>query len=91
MISVIIPVFNTKKEYIKRCINSILDQSYKDYEIIIVDDGSDPEYAYVLDDLKKTHLYMFFIKKMKGFQWHEIMGLKILREKLYVSWTRMIL
>lgn len=39
MISVIIPVYNGEK-VIKRCLDSIVSQSYKDIEIIVVDDGS---------------------------------------------------
>lgn len=39
MVSVIIPVFNTA-EYVERCIKSVICQTYKDIEIIIVDDGS---------------------------------------------------
>lgn len=39
MISIIIPVYNADK-YIDRCINSIQKQNYKDWELIIVDDGS---------------------------------------------------
>jgi len=38
-ISVIIPLFN-KKEYIVRALDSIFAQSYKDFEIIVIDDGS---------------------------------------------------
>lgn len=38
-ISVIIPVYNVEK-YIDRCLQSVVDQSYRDMEIIIVDDGS---------------------------------------------------
>lgn len=38
-ISVIIPVYNCEK-YLKRCIDSILKQDFKDYEIILIDDGS---------------------------------------------------
>ena len=38
-ISIIVPVYNTEK-YIERCIRSILNQSYKNMEIICVDDGS---------------------------------------------------
>ena len=39
MISVIIPVYNVEK-YIKQCLESILIQTYQDFEIICVDDGS---------------------------------------------------
>ncbi len=39
MISVIIPVYNSEN-YLKRCINSILDSTFDDFEIILVNDGS---------------------------------------------------
>lgn len=39
MISIIVPVYNVR-EYIERCIASILNQTYLDYEVILVDDGS---------------------------------------------------
>ncbi len=38
-ISIIVPVYNCEK-YISNCINSILEQSFKDFELILVDDGS---------------------------------------------------
>jgi len=39
-ISVVIPVYNTKKEYLLKCLDSVFSQTIKPYEIIVVDDGS---------------------------------------------------
>ena len=39
LISVIVPVYNLEK-YIKECVISLLNQSFKDFELIFVDDGS---------------------------------------------------
>lgn len=39
LISVIIPVYNAEK-YLKKCIESVIAQSYQDIEIILINDGS---------------------------------------------------
>ena len=39
LISVIVPVYNVR-EYIDRCVTSILQQTYKQFEILLIDDGS---------------------------------------------------
>lgn len=65
-LSVIVPVYNTKK-YLKQCIDSIIDQSYKDLEIIIVDDGSLDGAGDVCDKYKKIDSRIrVFHKKNEG-------------------------
>ena len=39
-ISVIMPVYNTEKEYLTEAIESILNQTFQDFEFLIIDDGS---------------------------------------------------
>lgn len=48
MISVIINVYNGEK-YIERCVRSVLAQTYKNYELLIVDDGSTDGTAGIVD------------------------------------------
>ena len=37
-ISIIVPVYNVEK-YLNKCVDSILNQTFKDFELILVDDG----------------------------------------------------
>ncbi|MFQ6752305.1 MAG: glycosyltransferase family 2 protein, partial [Clostridia bacterium] len=53
-ISVIIPCYNQEK-YIKECLNSILNQSFKDFEIIAVDDGSTDNTLNILKSYERIH------------------------------------
>ena len=49
LISVIVPVYNVE-DYLDRCINSIINQTYKNLEIILVDDGSTDSSGRKCDD-----------------------------------------
>lgn len=47
-VSVIMPVFNTREEYLREAIESILNQTYGDFEFLIIDDGSTNNSAEVI-------------------------------------------
>ena len=50
-ISVIIPVYNNEK-FIEQCIESVLNQSYNDINIYVVDDGSDDNSKNIIKNLE---------------------------------------
>lgn len=51
-ISVIVPVYNTEK-YLDRCIRSIIQQTFSDFELILIDDGSKDNSGFICDEWKK--------------------------------------
>lgn len=48
-ISVIVPVYNTEK-YLRKCLDSIINQTYQDFEVIIVNDGSTDSSQEIIDE-----------------------------------------
>lgn len=52
-ISIIVPVYNTE-QYISRCIESILNQTFKDFELILIDDGSKDKSGKICDKYAKN-------------------------------------
>ena len=66
MISVIIPVYNSE-QYLTKCLESIVRQTYKDFECIIVDDGStDHSLSICLDFEKRDSRFRVFQKENAG-------------------------
>lgn len=53
-VTVIIPVYNSEK-YIGRCLDSVLNQTYKDFEILIVNDGSKDNSQKIIDSYKEKY------------------------------------
>ncbi|NJX15155.1 glycosyltransferase family 2 protein [Tamlana crocina] len=54
LISIIIPVFNSQ-EHLEKCLSSILNQTFKDFEIIIINDGSTDNSLSICESFEKNH------------------------------------
>lgn len=66
-ISIIVPVYNVEK-YLKRCIDSILNQSFTDFELILVDDGSTDNSGKIIDEYALKDKRIKVIHKENGGQ-----------------------
>ena len=64
-VSVIIPVYNVEK-FILKTVESVMNQDYKDVEIILVDDGSPDNSAQIIDELAKRDNRIICIHKENG-------------------------
>lgn len=73
MISIIVPIYNSSK-YIRQCIDSILMQTYKDYELLLIDDGSTDDSANIsLEYVKRNNKIKYFYKKIQVYRLLETM------------------
>lgn len=65
LISVIVPVYNVE-EYIEKCLDSIINQTYKNLQIIIVDDGSPDNSGKICDEYAKKDNRITVLHKENG-------------------------
>lgn len=65
LISVIVPVYNVEK-YLKKCVNSITSQTYKNLEILLVDDGSTDSSGQICNEFEKNDARIKVIHKKNG-------------------------
>lgn len=63
--SIIIPVYNTEK-YLEKCLNSVFNQSFDDYEVIVVNDGSTDGSNEIITKYQKKHTNLIYISKLNG-------------------------
>jgi len=75
-ISIIVPVFNVK-QYLPKCINSILQQTFQDFELLLIDDGSTDGSDVVCDDYaQKDDRIKVIHKKNEGVSIARNIGIK---------------
>ncbi len=85
-VSIIVPIYNVEK-YLKRCMDSLLNQTLNDIEIIMVDDGSPDNCPQMCDDYLKTDSRIKVIhKKNAGLGYARNSGLDIARGE-YVAFV----
>lgn len=65
LISIIVPVYNVEK-YLKKCVNSIITQTYTNLEIILVDDGSKDSSGEMCDEFSKSDSRIKVIHRKNG-------------------------
>lgn len=65
LISIIVPIYNVHK-YLKKCVNSIINQTYTNLEIILVDDGSIDNCGIICDEYAKKDKRIKVIHKENG-------------------------
>nr|WP_308668296.1 glycosyltransferase family 2 protein [uncultured Agathobacter sp.] len=65
LISVVLPIYNVEK-YLRRCIESVINQTYTNLEIILVDDGSTDNSGKICDEYKKKDTRIKVVHKSNG-------------------------
>ena len=64
-VSIIVPIYKVE-DYIRECIDSILAQTYPDFELILVDDGSPDDCGRICDDYAKRDNRIKVVHKVNG-------------------------
>ena len=64
-ISVIVPVYNVE-QYLDRCVNSIVQQTYQNLEIVLIDDGSPDQCPQMCDEWSKKDNRIKVVHKENG-------------------------
>lgn len=64
-ISIIIPVYNIEK-YLSRCVDSIIKQSMKEFEVLLIDDGSTDQSGKICDEYSKRYDFIKAYHKVNG-------------------------
>lgn len=67
LVSIVIPVYNQTTDRLIRCLKSVDSQTYKNYEIVLVDDGSQCALSAAYEEISKQyHQINFYVQENKG-------------------------
>ena len=81
LITIVVPVYNVEK-YINECVDSLINQTYKNIEIILVDDGSRDKSGTICDDYAASDTRIKVIHKQnEGLGFARNTGLKVAKGK----------
>lgn len=66
LFSILVPVYNTREDYLRACLDSILAQKFDDFEAILVNDGSTDESGRILEEYARRDSRLKVIHKENG-------------------------
>jgi len=66
LVSIIVPIYNTDKTYLRECLNSILAQTFTNWEAILVNDGSTDDIGKIVDEYAGKDSRFIAIHKQNG-------------------------
>ena len=87
-VSVIIPVYNVEV-YLRDCMDSVLNQTLTDLEVICIDDCSPDNCGMILDEYATAELKSFILNETEGKGMEEISDWIRLPDNTYIFWTLM--
>lgn len=66
--SILVPIYNVEK-YLEQCLNSLIGQTFRNFEIVLIDDGSKDNSGKICGAYQKNTMiwiFQYFIKRMRG-------------------------
>jgi len=79
VVSIIIPNYN-KSKYLEECINSVLNQTFKSWRLVIIDDASKDDSKKILNKFSnQKEISIIYLKKNKGVSFCRNLGMRLVQ------------
>ena len=89
-VSIIIPVYNMQDE-LPKCLESVVCQTFTDYEVLVINDGSTDNTAQIIQNFKEQHPHLCALRNpIKGWRRRVMPGFCAQRERMFAFWTETI-